>query len=373
MDFAVTSQERSCKARCGRLELPHGTVLTPAFAPVATRASVKGLCAESLRQCGTQLLLANAYHLALSPGAEVVAALGGLHAFMAWRGAIITDSGGYQVFSLAGLNRVTDEGVHFRSPLDGSYMFLGPREATRIQNLLGADVAMAFDQCPPCPCSREVAERAVQRTLRWAELCIQAHERREQALFGIVQGGLFEDLRARCAGRLVDLGFDGYAIGGVSVGEAEPLRRRAVAFTASLLPVDKPRYLMGVGFPPDLVQAVGEGVDLFDCVAPTRMGRNGTAFTAQGRLRLRNHACLSDPRPIEEGCDCPACRLYCRGYIHHLFRCNEMLGPVLVSLHNVRFYHRLMGQMREAIAEGRFAAFREAFLARYNGREDCRT
>ena len=365
MKFTVTCQDRSCGARCGEIELPGGRVKTPAFAPVGTRGSVRGITSEQLRASGAQILLANAYHLALRPGAEVVAALGGLHAFMGWDGPIVTDSGGYQVFSLARLSRVSDQGVEFRSPADGSVVFLGPREAIRVQNLLGADVAMAFDECPPYPCTREVAARAVTRTVRWAALCRETHSRPDQALFGIVQGGVFADLRERRARAIVEMGFDGYAIGGVSVGEPRALRRHVVRLTAPMLPAESPRYLMGVGFPPDLLDAVAEGVDLFDCVAPTRMGRNGTAFTAAGRLRLRNSAHKDDARPLEDGCDCPACRLYCRAYISHLLRCREMLGPVLLSLHNLHFYQRMMVRARQAIEAGRFARFREEFLSHY--------
>ena len=373
MDFRVTHQDGHCAARCGELRFPAGVVQTPVVMPVATRASVKGVPADRLRECGTQMLLANAYHLALSPGAEVVAQLGGLRRFAGWTGPTLTDSGGYQVFSLAKLSRLTAEGAEFRSPLDGSTMFLGPREATRIQNLLGADVAMAFDECPPYPCTRQQAESAVERTLQWAAVCKDVHRAQGQALFGIVQGSVFEDLRARCAEGIVAVGFDGYAIGGVSVGEDEALRESVTRFTAPLLPQDKPRYLMGVGFPPDLLKAVREGIDMFDCVAPTRMGRNATAFTADGRLRLRNNAHRRDGRPIEEGCDCPACRVYCRAYLSHLFRCREMLGPVLLTIHNVRFYHRMMTRVREAIRAGTLAAFCDAFLHRYLQRKDGQT
>jgi len=365
MEFEVEATDSSCKARVGRLRLPAGVVETPAFMPVGTRATVKGLTTAQLRECGAQMVLANAYHLALSPGAQVVAACGGLHRFMAWDGPILTDSGGYQVFSLAGLNRVTEDGVEFRSPLDGSLMFLGPRESMQIQNTLGADVAMAFDECPPYPCSRQAAQTAVRRTLRWAAVCKECHAADQQALFGIVQGGVFQDLRAVCARKLLELDFDGYAIGGVSVGEPQELRRTITAFTAALLPLEKPRYLMGVGFPLDLLSAVGEGIDLFDCVAPTRMGRNGTAFTKRGRLRIRNSCFRTDTRPLEEGCDCLCCRLYSRACVNHLFRCGEMLGPILITVHNLAFYHRLMARARSAIREGRFEAFRTDFTARY--------
>jgi queuine tRNA-ribosyltransferase len=367
MRFEVTA--RDGRARTGRLTLPHGVVQTPAFMPVGSLGTVRGLTAEQLRDCGAQMLLANAYHLALRPGAEEVARLGGLHGFMAWDGPILTDSGGYQVFSLAEHRRITEEGVAFRSPLNGAEMFLGPRRCMEVQALLGADVAMALDQCPPYPCPRDEMRDAVERTLRWAEACLRHHERGEQALFGIVQGGVHEDLRAESARRTVALGFDGYAIGGVSVGEPERLRRGVVALAAPLLPADRPRYLMGVGFPVDLLAAVGEGVDLFDCVAPTRMGRNATAFSPGGRLRLRNSAFGQDARPVQDGCDCTCCRLYSRAYLNHLFRAGEMLGPVLLSVHNLTFYVRLLAGARRAVAEGRFAALRDAFVARYTAGE----
>lgn len=370
MEFSVTDTDGAGAARCGLLRLPHGDVLTPAFIPVGTQGSVKGLLPPQLRECGTQMLLGNAYHLELSPGAERVARAGGIHRFMGWNGPVLTDSGGYQVFSLAQLNTVSEEGVEFRSPRDGSRMFLGPRESMRIQRTIGADVAMVLDECPPYPCGREQMEAAVERTLRWAGVCREVHRSADQALFGIVQGGVFEDLRESCARRLVEMEFDGYAIGGVSVGEEEELRRRATAFTVPLLPAEKPRYLMGVGFPLDVLHAVGEGIDLFDCVAPTRMARNATAFTPQGRLRIRNGACRDDLRPLDESCSCHACRVYSRVYLHHLFRTGEMLGPVLLTIHNLTFYHRLMSDARAAIGEGRFGEFRRRFTSRYLSGKD---
>ena len=366
MEFELTGQDADTRARTGRLRLRSGEVETPAFMPVGSRASVRGLTPGRLRECGVQMVLANAYHLALRPGAEVVAELGGLHAFMGWDGPLLTDSGGYQVFSLAGHRVITEEGVQFRSPVDGREVFLGPRRCMEVQNLLGADVAMVLDHCPPYPCDREPAEAAAERTLRWSAACKEAHGRDDQALFGIVQGSTFDDLREASARRTVELGFDGYAIGGVSVGEEEHLRRRVVALTAPMLPADRPRYLMGVGFPPDVIAAIGDGVDLFDCVAPTRMGRNATAFTAGGRLRLRNSALKADRRPVQDGCDCPCCRLYSRGYLNHLFRVGEMLGPILLSVHNLAFYARMMTQARRAIRQGRFGQFRDGFIARYD-------
>jgi len=333
--------------------------------PVGSRGAVRGLTPDQVRECGAQMVLANAYHLALRPGADTVARLGGLHKFMGWDGPILTDSGGYQVFSLSEHRRISEEGVAFRSPVDGAEIFLGPEECMRIQNQLGADVAMALDQCPPFPCEREEAEEAVERTLRWSAACRRFHARPDQALFGIVQGSIFEELRSRSAEATVEIGFDGYAVGGVSVGEGEGHRRRVVEFTAPLLPPDRPRYLMGVGFPPDLVEAIGAGIDLFDCVAPTRMGRNATAFTPDGRVRLRNSAHRGDPRPVQEACGCLCCRLYSRSYLNHLFRTGEMLGPVLLSIHNLTFYGDLLSAARAAIAAGGFAAFQNEFTERY--------
>jgi queuine tRNA-ribosyltransferase len=371
MDFVVTARDPETRARAGRLSLRSGDVQTPAFMPVGSRGSVRGLSPEQLRECGVSMVLANAYHLALRPGADVIAGLGGLHAFMGWDGPILTDSGGYQVFSLAQHREISGEGVRFRSPVDGRELFLGPRRCMEIQNLLGADVAMVLDQCPPYPCTRELAEEAVRCTLRWSAACKECHGRDDQALFGIVQGSVYEDLRELSARDTVGLGFDGYAIGGVSVGEGESLSRRTVALTAPMLPADRPRYLMGVGFPVDLIAAIGEGIDLFDCVAPTRMGRNGTAFTLHGRLRLRNSAARADPRPVQEGCACPCCRLYSRAYANHLFRTGEMLGPILLSIHNLTFYSALMAEARRAIAAGRFRQFGDEFIARYqDGKED---
>ncbi len=363
--FEVVRQDGTTRARTGRIQVGGRSLDTPVFAPVATRGSVKGILPGRILDCGVRLLLANAYHLAVSPGADVIADLGGLHRFMGWDGLILTDSGGYQVFSLSGLNRIREDGVEFRNPRDGSLMFMGPAESVAIQQRLGSDIAMAFDDCPPCPCGEERAGEAVDRTLRWAMECRKAHPGGGQALFGIVQGGVYKDLRRRCARELAAMDFDGYAIGGVSVGEEESLRDAAVRLTAPLLPADRPRYLMGVGFPPDILRAVGEGIDLFDCVAPTRMGRNATAFTASGRLRLRNSSCRTDSRPLEDVCNCPACALYSRGYIHHLFLSREMLGPVLLSIHNISFYQRMMTGAREAIEQGEFGSYSRDFLHSY--------
>jgi len=351
--------------RRGRLTTPHGRVETPAFIPVGTKATVKGVRPETLRELGVQIVLANTFHLALRPGPEVVRNLGGLHAMMAWDGPILTDSGGYQVFSLADWRRVTDEGVVFRSPIDGTQIRLTPEAAVAIQNALGADVIMALDVCPPYPSPREEVAEAVRRTLAWAERCRDAHRQPGQALWGIVQGGVERDLRAECAERLVAMDFPGYAVGGVSVGEGHERLVEALDWTLPLLPPDRPRYVMGVGEVRDVVAAVARGADLFDCVLPTRNGRNACAFTFDGPLRLRNERFLRDKRPVEEGCDCPACRRFSRGTLRHLFAAGEMLGPILVSIHNLRFYTRLFGRLREAVGAGRFDAEAQALLDRY--------
>jgi len=352
--------------RAGRLTTPHGPVETPAFIPVGTRAAVKGVLPEALRTVRVQMVLANTYHLMLRPGRQVVRDLGGLHAVMAWDGPILTDSGGYQVFSLAERRRVTDDGVTFRSHIDGQEVVLTPESATAVQNDLGADVIMALDICPPYPCPREEVREAVRRTLAWASRCLAAHARDDQALWAIVQGGVEEDLRRRCAEELVAMDFPGYAIGGVSVGEGHEHLCRVLDWTAPLLPADKPRYLMGVGEPRDVVAAVARGMDLFDCVLPTRNGRSASAYTSDGMIRLRNERFKTDDGPIEPGCDCPACRAFSRGAIRHFFLAGEMLGPILTSLHNLRFFTRLFGRLREAVRAGRFADDAQALLDRYD-------
>ncbi|RME36296.1 MAG: tRNA guanosine(34) transglycosylase Tgt, partial [Planctomycetota bacterium] len=350
--FSFDILAREGAARCGRFTTPHGVVETPAFMPVGTAGSVKGITPAQLRSTGTQMILANTYHLQLRPTAEVVERLGGLHRFMGWEGPILTDSGGYQVFSLAAIRTVDDEGVRFRSHIDGAPMMLTPQRAIDIQSRLGADVIMVLDECPPLPSPPARVRAAVDRTLRWAEACREAHTREDQALFAIVQGGLDGDERRRCAEALTAMDFPGYAIGGLSVGETHEQMVAVLEPTAALLPADRPRYLMGVGMPRDILAAVRAGVDLFDCVLPTRNGRNSHAFTAAGVLRMRNERFRLDDRPFEEHCDCEACRRFCRGYIRHLFNAGEMLGPVLTSIHNVRFFQRFMARIRERIREG---------------------
>jgi len=350
-------------ARAGWLETPHGRVATPAFMPVGTQGTVKALLPDQLEAAGVEMLLGNTYHLHLRPGEDVVARLGGLHRFMGWPRPILTDSGGFQVFSLAELRRVTDDAVEFQSHIDGHLVRLTPERAIEIQNRLGADVIMAFDECAPYPCERDQAERAMRRTVAWARRCQAAHGRPgDQALFGIVQGSVFEPLRAECAERLVDLDFPGYAVGGVSVGEGDDLMYRVLDATVPRLPEGKPRYLMGVGTPANLVECIERGIDMFDCVLPTRNARSATAFVPGGKLRLRNLRYREDPRPLDPTCDCYACRHVSRGYLRHLFIAREIAAAVLTTIHNVRFYQRLVRQCREAILEGRYADFKRAFL-----------
>lgn len=353
---------RSCgQARRGRYLTPHGAVDTPAFMPVGTAGTVKGVTPAQLQTCGVQMILANTYHLMLRPGAETVAGLGGLHRFMGWEGPILTDSGGYQVFSLAQINRITDEGVEFQSHVDGARVQLSPAVATRVQNQLGADVIMAFDECPPLPSNHEALSKAVQRTIRWAAACKESHARTDQALFGIVQGGLDPQLRRECAEALLRIGFDGYAIGGLSVGESHEEMAAILPQITTHLPATGPRYLMGVGMPRDILAAVLAGVDLFDCVLPTRNGRNSQAFTRTGMLRLRNERHRADQAPLEDDCDCEACRHFSRGYLRHLFLAGEMLGPTLTSIHNLRFYQRFMVRLRELIERGTAATIVDEF------------
>jgi queuine tRNA-ribosyltransferase len=349
-------------ARRGRLATAHGEVDTPAFMPVGTAGTVKGLMPEQVAATGAQILLANTYHLMLRPGAERVAALGGLHRFMNWPGPILTDSGGYQVMSLADLRQITEDGVTFKSHIDGTRHELTPERAVEIQDLLDADVTMVLDECTPYPVAREEAAQSMERSMRWAERCKAAFRPRTgYALFGIVQGSVISDLRLASVEALTAIGFDGYAIGGLAVGEGQDTMLEMTALSAGALPADKPRYLMGVGKPADLVAAVRRGVDLFDCVLPTRSGRTGQAFTRRGTLNLRNARHQSDPRPIDPDCACPTCTDFSRAYLNHLFRCDEMLGPVLLSGHNLHYYQALMAELRSAIAEGRLGDMADRF------------
>lgn len=349
------------RARLGRVTTPHGIFDTPAFMPVGTQGSVKGLLPDQVAQAGAQIILANTYHLMLRPGEKIVADLGGLHRFMGWDGPILTDSGGFQVFSLSDINVVDEQGVRFKSHVDGSWVCLTPQRSIQVQNDLGADIIMAFDECPDPRRPLEYQRQAVDRTLRWAEQCRQVHAKTDQqALFGIVQGATDRALREYCAEKLIAMDFPGYAVGGLAVGEGFEATLAVVQWMDSILPTDKPRYLMGVGYPRDIVQAVSLGMDMFDCVLPTRNGRNASAFAASGSIRLRNSRFARDPSPLEEGCDCYACRHFSRGAIRHFFLAGEMLGPILVSVHNIRFYQRLMADIRSAIRQGSYEQFRRS-------------
>lgn len=367
--FDIITADNGSSGRLGALRTGHGTVQTPAFMPVGTRGCVKGILPDQLRQTGAQIMLANTYHLLLRPGVEVVAAMGGLHRFTGWDGPILTDSGGFQVFSLSSLNRVDEDGVEFASHIDGSPFRLDAKTATGIQNRLGADIIMCFDECTPYPCEFQKVEQAVERTIRWAQQCREAHANPQQMLFGIVQGGVVQKLRSRCLEALIPMEFDGYAIGGLSVGEGHEAMIETVEYTAPQLPEGKPRYLMGVGMPADIVAAVRAGVDLFDCVLPTRNGRNAYAFTESGSIRLRNNALIGDPEPIERDCPCLACRKFSRSAIRHFFNVGEMLGPILATIHNLTYYQRLISQIHRRIGDGTFGDWSKEFIETHKNQE----
>jgi len=362
--FTFTVEARDGAARTGRMMTAHGPVTTPAFMPVGTAGTVKAMTPESVAATGAEMVLGNTYHLMLRPGAERIEKLGGLHRFMAWPGPILTDSGGFQVMSLAKLRTLDEDGVTFQSHVDGSQHRLTPETSVDIQRQLDATITMAFDECTPFPATEDQAGESMDLSMRWAERSRQAFAIRDgYALFGIVQGSVFPDLRKQSVQRLVEIGFDGYAIGGLAVGEGPEAMIATTELTAGLLPANRPRYLMGVGRPQDLVAAVAAGVDMFDCVLPTRSGRNGQAFTARGPVNIRNARHADDPRPLDENCDCPTCLGYSRAYLHHLVRVSEILGAVLLTWHNLRFYQALMATLREAIREARLAQFRTEFEA----------
>ncbi|MCP3030432.1 tRNA guanosine(34) transglycosylase Tgt [Halobacillus sp. A1] len=360
---------KTCKqtgARLGRVHTPHGSFETPMFMPVGTLATVKTMSPEELERMGAQIILSNTYHLWLRPGEDIVEEAGGLHKFMNWDGSILTDSGGFQVFSLSDLRQIEEEGVHFRNHISGEKLFLSPEKAMHIQNSLGADIMMAFDECPPYPADHDYMKKSVERTSRWAERCLEGHNRsNEQGLFGIVQGGEYEDLRRQSVQDLTSLDFPGYAIGGLSVGEPKDVMNRVLDFTTPLLPDEKPRYLMGVGSPDSLIDGSIRGIDMFDCVLPTRIARNGTCMTSEGRLVVRNAKFARDFRPIDENCDCHTCRNYSRAYIRHLVKSSETFGFRLTTYHNLYFLLKLMRRVREAIREDRLGDFREEFFEQY--------
>ena len=369
--FELITQDLKSSARAGRLRTAHGVIETPVFMPVGTQGTVKCMAPHELHELGAQIILGNTYHLVIRPGTELVAKAGGLHKFMGWDGPILTDSGGYQVFSLAKLRKISKEGVEFQSHVDGATLFLGPREAMAAQAALGSDIAMAFDECPHWPCDREYACSSLELTLKWAARCKEAVSSQpsaasgRQLLFGIVQGSVFADLRERSARELVAMDFDGYAIGGVSVGEPPAEMTRQVEMTVPFLPADRPRYLMGVGTPPQILEMIARGVDMFDCVLPTRVARNGTIFTARGTYAIKNARNREDFGPLEESCECYACRHFTRAYVRHLFWANEILGLRLTTGHNLHMYLSTLRRARAAIGAGAFEDFRREFVAHY--------
>ena len=396
--FELLAQDRESRARHGRLTTAHGAIETPAFVPVGTQGSVKAVSPRELRELNAPIVLGNTYHLFVRPGIEVIKHLGGLHTFMNWDRPILTDSGGYQIFSLAKLRKISEEGVQFQNHVDGTPAFISPEIAMEIQAALGSDIAMVLDECPPWPCEYDYAAKSAEMTTRWAKRCKEWAEANaqpvadvvaaavpsgssenpaadtaattaKQLVFGIVQGATFEELRQRSAQAIVDLNFDGYAIGGVSVGEPEEEMIRAVESSEPLLPNDKPRYAMGLGTPPQLLEMIARGMDMFDCVLPTRLARNGTAFTSTGTLNLKNAEFARDKRPIEDSCDCTSCREFSRGYIRHLIKAEEILGLRLITLHNLHFYLDLMRQARDKIDKGTFDGFRGEFVSNYETRD----
>ncbi len=364
--FELIHKDKSSKARLGKLMTAHGEVNTPVFMPVGTQGTVKAMSNDELLECGAEIILGNAYHLNLRPGLEIIKKAGGLHKFMGWKGPILTDSGGYQVFSLAKLRKLSEEGAEFSSHIDGSRHFISPEKAIEIQEALGSDIMMTFDECVHYPAARDYAEQSLDLTTKWAKRSKESlRSAKGQLLFGIVQGSTYLDLRKRAVEELLAIGFDGYAIGGVSVGEPQSLIHEISSYTASLLPEEGARYLMGMGTPVDILQAISNGIDMFDCVVPTRNGRNGQAFTWNGELQLRNAEYKEDFSPIDMNCGCMACRVYTRAYIRHLFNTGEILGLRLVSLHNVSFYVKLIQKSRQAIKEDRFENFRFQFASGY--------
>jgi queuine tRNA-ribosyltransferase len=402
--FELLTRDRQTRARHGRLLTAHGAIETPAFMPIGTQGSVKAVSPRELKELNAQIILGNTYHLFVRPGIDVIKHFGGLHKFMSWDGPILTDSGGYQIFSLAKLRKITEDGVQFQNHVDGMPAFISPEIAMEIQAALGSDIAMVLDECPPWPCEHDYAAKSLEMTIRWARRCkewkTENAERSEpdrqltpsaqrrieestvsqlstlnsQLLFGIVQGATFEDLRKQSVQALVDIGFDGYAIGGVSVGEPKEEMMKAVESSEPSLPADKPRYAMGLGTPPQLLEMVARGIDMFDCALPTRLARNGTAFTASGTLNLKNAEFTMDKRPIEEGCRCPSCSEFTRGYIRHLIKAEEILGLRLITIHNLYFYLELMRQAREKVDAGKFEEFRRHFVSNYRTRDEeiCR-
>jgi queuine tRNA-ribosyltransferase len=369
--YRLIKKDSRTNARLGILETPHGIIETPVFMPVGTQATVKSMTPEELKEIGATIILSNTYHLYLRPGHKIIEKAGGLHKFMNWDRAILTDSGGFQVFSLNSLRKITEDGVEFRSHIDGSRHFFTPEKVIEIQNALGSDIMMSFDECAPYPADYDYVKKSMELTIKWAERGKRAHKNTEkQALFGIVQGGTYEDLRKECAQRLVDMDFPGYSIGGLSVGEPKNVMYDIVDLTTEYLPENKPRYLMGVGSPDDLIEGVIRGVDMFDCVLPTRIARNGTVFTSKGKLIVRDAPYAEDFSPLDEECDCYTCRNYSRAYIRHLFKANEILAARLATIHNLYFLIKLMERIREAIRQDRLLEFKKQFFKKYGYKEE---
>ncbi len=362
--FTLLNKDRETAARRGRLETPHGTIETPIFMPVGTHAAMKAMTPAQVEETGAQIILSNTYHLHLRPGEGLIEKAGGLHKFMNWNKPILTDSGGFQVFSLP-KKRITEDGVFFRHEVTGNEIFLGPAEAMAIENTLGADIIMAFDECIPYPATHDYSKKSIHKTLRWAEACKKAHRREDQALFGIVQGSVYEDLRRECAQELTAMNFPGYAIGGVSVGEGLDLLKKVVDYTAPFLPENKPRYLMGVGYPEDILESIERGMDMFDCVIPTRYARSATIFTSRGKIRLTHRRYRRDFYPVDASCDCYCCRNFTRAYLHHLYNANEILSAILAAIHNVHFYLKMVEGARSAIEAGNYKDFKSEFLGLY--------
>lgn len=359
MSFDISATDG--RARTGKMCFPRGEVASPAFMPVGTYGTVKGLTPEQVRETGADILLGNTFHLMLRPGTETINVHGDLHDFIGWDRPILTDSGGFQVFSLGEMRKINEEGVTFSSPVDGAKIFLGPESAIEVQHAFGSDIIMVFDECTPYPATREQARESMELSMRWAGRCKEAHGEHESALFGIVQGGMYGDLREESLAGLVELGFDGYALGGLSVGEPKNEMREVIKHCGALLPAEKPRYLMGVGTPQDIVYAVTQGIDMFDCVMPTRNARNAHIFTSKGLLRLRNKRYRQDTKPLDEDCGCYTCQNFSRAYLHHLDKCREMLGAQLNTIHNLHYYQHLMAELRDAIAKGELSEFVATF------------
>ncbi len=363
--FTILARDKQTGARAGKIFTPHGEVGTPCFMPVGTKGAIKTLSPRELKEIGAQMILSNTYHLYLRPGPELIEKAGGLHGFMGWDGPILTDSGGYQVFSLSRLRKLNEEGVEFQSIIDGSWHFFTPEKVMEIQEKLGADIVMVLDECPPYQASRKEVEEATWRSIKWAKRSKEAKKENQQVLFGIVQGGFYKDLRKLSVEETVKIGFPGYALGGISVGEPQEVSREIVFYTASLLPEDKPRYLMGVGDPEGILEGVGAGIDLFDSALPTRIARGGTVFTRSGKLNLRNQACKEDFSPLEPACSCYACKHFSRAYLRHLYLSDEILAHRLLTLHNLHFLFSLTEKVRESIIKGKFSVFKRDFLNKY--------